>query len=217
MKKILCFVLVTFICHFPKTSSALTLSFEPETWYEINTQSGTTLIAEPATMQIGLGAYQARAFWEYSIFDILNKFETIDSAFVEFNNSGYTNNVQFYTFDGEGQPSFASWFNIAITDTWQNMPLYGFDDPFSRGPESLIDFTTGLNSAIAQDFSFLGIGVFEPSMSGVPNMYSIVDSSAYLYVTGTPAPIPEPTTMLLLGTGLVGVAGAARRKKKNQA
>jgi len=36
-------------------------------------------------------------------------------------------------------------------------------------------------------------------------------------LNGETSPIPEPTTMLLFGTGLVGVAGAARRKKKKQA
>lgn len=44
--------------------------------------------------------------------------------------------------------------------------------------------------------------------TGGDGLHSVSEIQAH----GTPAPVPEPTTMLLLGTGLVGLAGFGRKK-----
>lgn len=43
---------------------------------------------------------------------------------------------------------------------------------------------------------------------------SVWGLSQYSYTFSTPEPTPEPTTILLLGTGLAGILGYAKRKKK---
>lgn len=117
-------------------------------------------------------------------------------------------------YDYIGGTSSADYASIQLTDSFGNQSGgslslgYGEQELSISGMYSFLfdddlQSTLDLSSITKIDFTFSG-GLDTRGSLGFDNIYTV------------PIPTPEPSTMLLFGTGLVGLAGFGRKKLKKQ-
>ncbi|CAN5415932.1 hypothetical protein BH10ACI4_BH10ACI4_37540 [soil metagenome] len=72
----------------------------------------------------------------------------------------------------------------------------------------------GVTASFTAPYSIGTLTVTSTSLPGLAN-FAILDSNGFFSGTvqgPVNSPVPEPSTLLMMGTGLIGAAGAARRK-----
>lgn len=96
------------------------------------------------------------------------------------------------------QIAYDTWTSLAITFTGTSYDYYVNGNMVYS--DSAIDGSTGFSAAIMQAYNFA-----DPTIQGAnPQDYTAHWSNT---------PVPEPTTMLLFGTGIAGLAAVGRRRQ----
>lgn len=97
------------------------------------------------------------------------------------------------------------WLGLFVNGTQVGTTACGGDNSFSLASEFTVgpsSFVAGLNSI---EFRWQGDGITD----GI-----VIRSTAASVVPGNPGVVPEPSTYALMATGLVGMAGLARRRRR---